>query len=388
MRGKFISRLELELLGRCLSLHSTPEETESLALELRECGYARILDLALQLRLEVSLALAMKSRSLLPPIPKMTLPDGRVTITKSIDDLLVAHSHRRAAMKDRLVEIIITLNQAGIMPTLIKGARSLWTGSPEWRSLRDLDILIEETDARRAQALLHQMGYVKLKRTYIHFGKHHLPELFRPDLPGWVELHRKIAVRFAEQLLPTAELVRRQEIVSSASGAKVGLLQNTDHILQSLLHHHFHHDQFRNKGWLNVKGLYEFATDLAGLDEIGRQELSDKACTHPRLLAALDLWLAAASDLFGCPILEPLKVLPDAALHWSKAKHRMTSMRRFPLPYPGHFEEISLCFERARLQRVKSSGSFLGRLRARMRVLTSLANNSYPNTIVLPRRWL
>jgi hypothetical protein len=168
----------------------------------------------------------------------------------------------------------------------------------------------------------------------------------------------------------------------------VGLLQLTDHILQALVHHHFHHDEFRNRGWLDVKGLYEFSADVAALDEVGRGELLKKASAHPRLLAALDLWLAAAHDLFSCPVEKPLMLYPDAVRHWETAFNRMTGLSPSGGVYPGHFEELALCFNRERLNRLGSAGSFLGRSLAKIKVLASLANNSYPNTIVLPRRWL
>ena len=388
MDTKQIVRQELDLLGQCLSLQSPQPDSRPLAAALRDFGIPKILDFAVQHRLEPSLALATRTRSLLPQIPKISLGDGRITITKSVDDILNAHHLRRGQMKNRLVEIVHALNQIGICPTLIKGARSLWTGTPEWRALRDLDLVIAGSDILRAQALLHQMGYTNLKRNYIDIGKHHLPELFRPDMPGWIELHRNIALGFAEQLLPTDRLVRRQHISILESGAKVGFLQITDHILQSLIHHHFHHHEFRNKGWLNIKGLYEFAADVTLLDELERQELLEKASTNPRLLAAFDLWLAAVSDLFACPILKPFAVLPDATRRWEKAKDRMTIGRRAYELFPGYIEELSLCFDQARLARVKTSKSPPSAAGLKLSVIISLLSGFYPTKIVLPRLWL
>ncbi len=355
---------------------------------LADIGYSKILKLGVELRLEASLSLALKNKKLMPNIPKLTLPGGRTTITKTVDDILNQHEVRRVAMQNRLLEIVVVLNQGGIVPTLIKGARSLWTGVPAWRSLRDLDILVPATEADQAQRLIEGMGYAKLKRTYIHLLKHHLPELFRDDLPGWVEIHRRISVRFAEALLPTEMVMKRQEVVSLDGQTTLGLLQFPDHVLQAIVHHHFHHDEFRNRGWLDVKGLYEFAADISELDERQRKELLERAAVHPRLLAALDLWLAAASDLFGCPIEAPLKIHDDAAKHWSTALKRMTGVEKGFFLYPGHGEEVALCFNRERLARTKFGQSRVGRAQARLKVLASLANNSYPNTIVLPRRWL
>jgi hypothetical protein len=388
LQGRVLPKQEFELLCQCLKMRHTAQDIDALRDKLQQQGYSKVLQLAMELRLEASLSLALRNNQLLPNIPKLTLPDGRTTITKTVDDILSLHGGRRAAMRERLLEIVGALNKNGIVPTLIKGARSLWTGLPAWRSLLDLDILIPGAQADQAQRILEDMGYAKLKRTYIHLLKHHLPELFRDDLPGWVEIHRRISVRFAEALLPTEMVVKRQEIASLDPETTVGLLQVPDHVLQAIVHHHFHHDEFRNRGWLDVKGLYEFAADITALDEGQRTELLERAAVHPRLLAALDLWLAAASDLFGCPIEAPMKIHADAAKHWSTALKRMTGAEKGFFLYPGHGEEVALCFNRERLTRTKSGQSRLGRTQARLKVLASLANNSYPNTIVLPRRWL
>ncbi len=387
MLGKTLSQQEFERLCHCLRIQPGSNHIPALRSELLVSGFSKLVKLAMDLRLEAALASALLEKQLLPPIPKFALADGRTTITKSVDDILAAHQTRRAAMTERLVEIVAVLNQAGIFPTLIKGARSLWSGAPKWRSLLDFDMVVMGDEARRAQALVQGMGYAPIKRHYIDIVKHHLPELFRPDLPGWVEIHSQISVRFAETLIPTQALVGRQDVVSLGPNAKAGILRPADHVLQGMVHHHFHHAEFRNRGWLDIKGVYEFTAEITGLNESERTELLSRASAHPRLLAALDLWLAAASNLFDCPIEPPFKLYPDAAMRWTKALRRMTGEEKGLAFYPGHAEEIALCFNRERLERTNTSKSFVGLGLGRLKVLASLANNSYPNTIALPRLW-
>ena len=375
-----INARALTLLGHGLALQGGPAGHADLLMEIQQLGFDRLFALAADVRLEVSLALALQARSLLPPIPPLRLPDGRLTITKAVADVIAAHLQRRAAMRERLVEIVLMFNQARIVPTLLKGARSLWTGHPEWRSLRDLDLLVDEAEAGHAQELLQKAGYASLKRRYVQFRKHHQPELFRADLPGWVEIHHKAAERFAEALLPTAALAARRETVALASGARAFVLRAPDQVLQGLVHHQFHHHDFRNWGWLSLKGLYEFAAGIAELDEGQRTELLALASQHPRLLAAFDLWLAAAEELFSCPINPPMAVFPDARRQWAIIRQRMTGSPLAGLPLAGHQAELALCLDEARLRRTAGGAGKLAKARVVMSLMTSLI----PNTIVLP----
>ncbi|MEZ5875312.1 MAG: nucleotidyltransferase family protein [Hyphomicrobiales bacterium] len=127
------------------------------------------------------------------------------------------------------------LNGVGIEPVLIKGAQSLWTGSPEWRYQIDLDLLIAENEAHSAQEELIKIGYGPDPELPKRDHRHHLEPLFRQDMPACIEIHRRAGNRYAEPLLPTAELLREGRR-SEKDGLRVRLLPPHLHMLQALIH--------------------------------------------------------------------------------------------------------------------------------------------------------
>jgi len=96
------------------------------------------------------------------------------------------------------------------------------------------------------------------------------------------------------------------------------------HILYGVVHHHVGHDAGK-RGEIDLKGLYEFATEVAALDQAELALLADQAVRHPRLSAILDLWLAGAADFFSLSSLPPLAVKDDAAVWWQNVRARTDS---------------------------------------------------------------
>ncbi len=198
---------DLRLLAACLAAGtSEPRRSEARA-ALAARGYDRLFTFASDLRIAPVLIAALREASLAPAVPVLTLPDGRRTVTREMELIASEHAERRQALTQHLTEIVAAVNAAGLVPILIKGARSLWLGEPRWRTLRDLDIVLEGRTADAAQSAAIERGYRPSKAITERPGRHHLAPLFRDDLPGWIEIHRRAGNRYAEPLLPTRELV-------------------------------------------------------------------------------------------------------------------------------------------------------------------------------------
>jgi hypothetical protein len=119
---------------------------------------------------------------------------------------------------------------------------------------------------------------------------------------------------------------------------------------------------------VDLKGLYEFAAGIADLDAREREALHHRASQHPRLAAALDLWIAAAADFYALPVEPPFTFEPLALDRWRTIRARAEG--RIPSPrYPGYREEIVLAFRA--IERNPACGP-LGRVVARARVIRSL----------------
>ena len=354
----------LAALAASLSLAATPA---SVAAAVAPHGWEPILQLALTHRLAPALLSRLREANAVPTIPPLVLADGSRTVTAELDHIWQAHLDRAAALATRLAELTTALNAAGLDPILLKGGRSLATGAPPWRTMRDLDLLLPGRDADRAHEVALALGYRRAPDATEKAGKHHFQPLFRDDLPGWVEIHARAATHRAEALLPTP-LLTATAIPASIGSANARVLPGPEHTLHALVHHHVGHRGDKG-GAIDLKGLFEFTADIAALTPAERETLLALALRHPRLLAALDLWLAAAHALFALPVEPPFALIPDATSRAARALERTASPEA---RYAGFGEEIAFASDPARLARQPQGGTALGRLALRARVLGSM----------------
>ncbi len=353
-------------LRLCLAFSLSPAEMLALRQRLIGGGWDGVLRAAADRSLLAALASDAEDKHLLAGIPALRSADGLQTITQALADRLAEHRANRASKLDRLVELAGLLNRAGIEPVLLKGARSLWTGAPDWRSMGDLDLLTPGR-AGAAQEIAHKAGYAPMPGYENPAGWHHELNLYRDDLPGWLEFHDRGAMRRADLLLPTPMLWTQSVPVTGRDGSVVRILPPHLDLLYCAVHHHIAHrgDKF---GLMSLKGLYEFAKGFAALTEDERDDLAALAATHPRLLAMLDLWLAAAAEELRLPVDAPFAIQADATVRARTIggrEHRRGN-------YDGVAGELLLGMAGARLKRAQGGGSWFGRQALRLKVVQSL----------------
>jgi hypothetical protein len=104
------------------------------------------------------------------------------------------------------------------------------------------------------------------------------------------------------------------------------------------------------------------------MDAAERAALLDAARRHPRLLAMLDLWLAAAAERLALPIRAPLTLVPDAVSRWRRIDGREERRGN----YEGLWDEIAMSLSGPRLRRAVGGNSWLGRQTLRVRALRAL----------------
>ena len=311
-----------------------------------------------------ALADAADRKLLTAGIPARRFEDGRRTVTQVLCDAAGQHQHLQAQRLERLIELASLLNAAGMEPILLKGGRALWTGAPAWRTMGDLDLLVFG-GAAEAQALAMNAGYAPMPGYDHPDAWHHEINLYRDDLPGWLEFHGRAAMHCADILLTTESLVAESR-ADSRHGAVVRLLPPAIDLLHGVIHHHIA-DRGDKFGTISTKRLYEFAAGFARLGQGGRATLNDLTAAHPRLVAILDLWLAAAQERFA------LRVEPPFAVH-AEARARWRAMVRSPARgyYGGVLGELQMSLSGRMLRRAAGGDSWFGRLRLRRKVISSL----------------
>jgi hypothetical protein len=314
-------------------------------------------------RLESALAGAVRKSGVLQGLTMLRSSGPRVTPAVWVEQVWADNLVRRAAQTEHLENIVRILNGRGLVPLLLKGARSLWVGSPDWRSMRDLDLLVAGPAADMAQAMLMAEGYGEGPEGQHEPGFYHANNLYRHDLPGWIEIHRRAGPERAELLVPTGDLLAAALSVQRGN-LKALVLPPAYDVLYGLAHHYFGHREGRT-AMLELKGLFEFAVGFAALSKEDRALLAERAGRNNRLLATLDLWLMAVADLFSATDIEPFVLQSDAVARW---KHLKQVTGR-PTKLAALKEELHLALAGDRLRRCREGNRRLGRMRLRAQTL-------------------
>ncbi len=343
------------LLAVCLRFDADSARADELSRRIAKVGWDEFFAYADEVRLGSVLVRQVARLGLTPAIPALTLPDGRMTVTAALEKREADHVARRGVLGERLAEIVAALGRAGIVPVALKGGRSIVTGWPDWRYLRDLDLLVASSRAAEAQEIVLALGYRPSAVPRSRIIHHHLYELYRDDMPGWIEIHRRGGPSRVEQFLSTAEMLAAA--VPCPTGASI--LPPHLSVLHGMVHHHVGHRAVKH-ATIEPKGLYEFAAEVMHLNAEDRTALVTRASLHPRLLAILDLWIAAAADLFGMPVVAPLTLVPDAVTWW--ADMRSGGLRS------GIGPELRAALQPARMRRAAGGQSMIRRIYRRLTV--------------------
>jgi hypothetical protein len=357
-----------DLLGRCLAIRLDAGELAGLRAQLLSSPsmWSELMKLALQEGLVQAVHDSLRARRLLPSqfLPAHLHPrapdSGFVAVAES-------HAQRRAALTGHLRDIIARLNRIGVEPIVIKGAQSLLTGEPTWRYLADFDFLIPDR-AEDAQAELLALGFQEAEEQQERRRRHHLPPLVRTDFPGFIEVHRRAGNQYARPLLPTEELAQAS-VAYAQDGVRFRLLPYPLHVLYGLVHHHVGHSGDA-RGSLSLKGLYEFAWDVSRMGEADRSALKTRADRHPRVSAALDMWLAGAAAQYRLPVERPLAIHGDAVRKWEGTLARIGRPRPW-YKYPGYADELRMGLAEGRVRAAPGGANPLGRLWLRAKVVRS-----------------
>ncbi|MDB5540711.1 MAG: hypothetical protein JWQ89_2438 [Devosia sp.] len=367
------------VLCDCLNLVPWSVDGGDLRRRIGELGWEQLLALADYYRLGSALVHAIRVAGLAPAVPALTLPDGRMTITAEFARRDAEHLQRREVLGQRLDELALAFNAEGIVPIAIKGGRSVRLGSPAWRSLRDLDLLVPHGRAPRAQEIAFGIGYRESDTPRPRMFHHHQRELYRDDMPGWIEIHRRAGLSRVEQFISTPEVVASAAMVEALGRGRVGVLPAHLHVLQGLIHHHVGHRAVK-RGIIHPKGLYEFAAEMAALDTGERQLLARRAARHPRLLAVFELWTAAAVDLFGLHLEEPLAA--DASNWWSGLRRRLVERGIDSSISTGAEDELRAATTAERMRRAAGGASAAKRLYWRITMPLSFVKRPVPPSLV------
>ncbi|MCD6178820.1 MAG: nucleotidyltransferase family protein [Bacteroidales bacterium] len=185
------SQETLWFIGKCLSLAVHPER----ALEIQkvlQSGKVSWESLVYQSSNQLvlpALYLNLKRNNLLE-----FLPDD---LCEHLEDITDQNRERNRAILNQVEDITTLLRSNNLKPVYLKGTAHLLDGLYEdiaERMLSDIDLLLEENEAKRAWDLLKNKGYVEHNKFgETAFGEHrHLNELIKDNKIASVEVHRRL----------------------------------------------------------------------------------------------------------------------------------------------------------------------------------------------------
>lgn len=161
--------------------------------------------------------------------------------TDKLRALTIRHRHANRVRSQVLAEIVDAFTRAGIECVVLKGAAlaHLIYPSPALRPMRDLDLLVPQDAALRAQQMLAEIGF---DAPVVHGTKtmrlhHHMPNatLYREGLNVSVELHRDAVSGDYPDKIQLGKLASPpQEVVVGSQQFKA--LSHTDMLRHLCLH--------------------------------------------------------------------------------------------------------------------------------------------------------
>lgn len=269
-----------QLLILCARTHLHPADTGALV----RCA-AQITDW--------SAAAARAEAQGLGPLLARHLQMAGVTPSKAarrqLQALAVRHRDAFAVRARALAEILTAFEQAGIPVRVLKGAAlaHLIYPAPGLRSMRDLDLLVSPTDARRAQQLLAQLGFAApLPPPGTPLPDKHLTPATRADagLTVTVELHTNLFHAF-DRASFTLVNASGPPLAFSVNGVAAQTLGPED-----MLWHLCRHIAYHASIWEPIRLIW--VADLVGFaEEFAAQiDWSQVARRYPPVLNMLSLF--------------------------------------------------------------------------------------------------
>ncbi|MDE8342335.1 MAG: nucleotidyltransferase family protein [Acidocella sp.] len=290
-----------------LSAILQPDSSASTNTQLREILYrsqfnwAALVPFAAGQDLLAPLVWSLKTKHLLLPIPRGLAPIRRASfITTRLEEAFATHQAHREDLRSQLLACITALNQVGITPLALKGARYLLDPGNSWctaRSMRDIDLLIHPEQAQTAIEALTGIGYVADDPSGLQ--SHHLPELRLAGRLGTVELHTDALAPAGRRFMPT-EFIWRHAVPLTIQAGTTMVLPPAWQALHAMLHHQASDDGY-NQRILALKPLWEFICLTRSLGEADWQTIAAQMAPENGM-ELLTSWCAQAELIYGQPI--------------------------------------------------------------------------------------
>lgn len=197
-------------------------------------------------------------------------PDLKAALPRDLslyfEEMYRANQERVRQSQDQLAEIGAAFAQEGIPAIAMKGGGDVLDplhDDPAIRFSSDLDILVEEAHAVRAEEILLDLGGQSLRKEAsrededtnwrgVKFTEHHLPKIVHDSWLLPVEVHFLAGRGAIDKLLPVAEIFARK--VESGRGG-VSVMSPEDRAVHLIAHADHHGGEVDLRAWIDWSAL-------------------------------------------------------------------------------------------------------------------------------------
>ncbi len=260
---------------------------------------------------------ALRDNSLLQRPPEMAVAYAHEIYSLNVE--------RNRNLSKQLEKVVCCLNSVGVEPVLIKGAALFvekWVPDPAARFMFDLDILVPNSQGKRALSTLLNDGYMvpdKYQQLQLEEGNHHYPPLQKKGEPALVELHIRPLSSNCRAVVTSTTLRHKAKKISLGAEANAWLPDPTEQLLLMFLHSEISHENHRfslldmRHAW-DLPWYCRFYGDAVNWEEV---EARVTVSGYQKELAG---YLRLLNGFFCMPL---PSILPDHASHAERHYRRV-----------------------------------------------------------------
>lgn len=265
-------------------------------LDINSCDWESVFQVAVTRLIAPLLYRCIKQKELTAMLP--------ADFVNALATFYEANSNRNEDHHMILLDAIKVLNEAGIKPTLLKGAHALVGLLPnaDTRILSDIDILVPQPNTEYARQTLLKAGFYHLsdnEQLNSSVRHHHFPPLLHPSGLGYVELHQYPNATLQQPDLIAYCFDKQRILPMQLNGCYFFVSSPRELLIYNQLHHYY---SFLDRYKVDIRQMIEQAYLCHQLGEKEIQEIMH-FIEHitPESSRIFRLQLALLVDLFGLP---------------------------------------------------------------------------------------
>lgn len=313
-----------------LSPFTPPDEVKKVLNRLNnnQALLDRVIECANSQMVSTTLYAALKQHDLLQTLPDL-LQDYLIFLHQEMLE-------RNQRLQSQTQSIVKTLNQAGIMPLLMKGGDTLFYDlypSQGCRFMSDIDILLPEGKVPLAKKCLFDKGYTIPEKFQAHKkdkDAHHMAPIYKEGNDCAIELHYKPLSKKAFNMLTLKETFAAAYLIPQleAQGKEAYAFSPTHKLLHCYLHSEITHAH-QHTDTLIILQMDYFVRLYRQYAEVIDWDVFNEQLDRMQLRSEFSVYAYKAQRLFSLPKLPNSVMVSKQMLHTRYQSALVSTMSKY-----------------------------------------------------------